>query len=115
MTFLQGFLLLFFLFALVRTIKQFRKHQMPVYWALLWVMVWLIAGVVVLLPQTTDIAARLVGVGRGVDVVIYLALVLLFYLVFRLYARQETIEREITKLVRNIALDRKEDDADKTV
>ncbi|HBK34204.1 TPA: DUF2304 domain-containing protein [Candidatus Uhrbacteria bacterium] len=109
MSFLQIFLLFFFVFALLRTMKQFRAHQLPVHWTLLWVIVWVGAGVMVLLPQTTDIAARLVGVGRGVDVVIYLAIVSLFYLLFRLYARLEGVEREITKLVRMIALNAKED------
>ncbi len=113
MTFLQIFFLLFFTFALLRTIKQFRAHQLPIYWTLIWVIVWVGAGVVVLLPQTTDMAARLVGVGRGVDVVMYLALVSLFYLLFRLYARLEGMEREITKLVRLIALNPKEDEPHK--
>ena len=104
MTFLQGFLLLFFLFALGRTAHQFSRRRVPAFWALAWAMVWLGAGIVVLLPQTADMLARLVGVGRGADMVMYLALVLLFYLLFRLYAKLEGMEREISVLVRKIAL-----------
>jgi hypothetical protein len=36
--------------------------------------------------------------------IMYLALVLLFYLLFRLYAKLEGVEREISVLVRKIAL-----------
>jgi hypothetical protein len=104
MTFLQGFFLLFFLFALGRTAHQFFRRRVPAFWALAWATVWLGAGIVVLLPQTADMLARFAGVGRGADMIMYLALVLLFYLLFRLYAKLEGVEREISVLVRKIAL-----------
>jgi len=39
-----------------------------------------------------------------VDVIVYLSLALLFYLVFRIYVMIEDIRREITFLIRQLAL-----------
>lgn len=57
------------------------------------------------MPQTTDVIASKLGVGRGVDVVIYVSLMVLFYVVFRLFIKIEEVEREITTLVRKLAID----------
>mgnify|MGYP001561203442 CR=1 FL=1 len=62
-------------------------------------------GYVALSPQTTDVIAKLVGVGRGADFIIYLSLIALFYLMFRLFGKIEDVEREITKLVRKLAIE----------
>jgi len=74
-------------------------------WLFFWILFWLTAGVVALLPQTADTVARLVGVGRGADVVTYASLIAIFYLIFRLYVKIEQVEGEITRLVRKLAMD----------
>ena len=56
------------------------------------------------LPSTLSHLANLTGVGRGVDVIIYLSIIALFYMVYRSYVKMENMEREITKLVREIAI-----------
>jgi hypothetical protein len=43
------------------------------------------------------------GVGRGIDVLVYLSIILLFYSNFKQTERIEKLEKEITKLVREIA------------
>lgn len=96
----------FSVFAIARTIRQFRKGTLPTNWLMVWVFFWIGVSIVVLLPQTTDLLARLTGVGRGVDVIVYGAIPALFYLVFRLYVKMEKIEREITVLVRKNALEK---------
>ena len=64
----------------------------------------MVALIGILLPATTTKIASFFGVGRGVDVILYLAVSLLFYLVFRIYVMIEDIRREITKVVRMVAL-----------
>lgn len=78
-------------------------------WLLFWILFWGVAGIVAALPQTADEVARLVGVGRGADVVIYLSLVVVFYLIFRLYVKIEQVEGEITRLVRKLSIDELDD------
>lgn len=105
MLLIQILIVAFAVFALLRAVFQFRQGRLNRYWLAFWLAFWLLAVVVVTMPQTTEIAARLTGVGRGVDFVIYLSIVLLFYLVFRLFVKIEEGERELTRLVRKLALD----------
>lgn len=72
--------------------------------ALIWSVVWVGAGVIVLLPQTTTVVAHFFGIGRGADFVIYGSVVALFVLVFKLCISLERMEHTITKLVQHEAL-----------
>jgi len=65
---------------------------------------WILVGVVAFRPDSTMYFAHLLGVGRGADVVIYLALALLFFLFFKLMVKVERLDKDITKVVRAIAL-----------
>lgn len=108
MTIIQIFLVVFAIFAITKTFKQFKKGKLTLAFLFLWMAFWVIVGVVVVLPQTTDTLARFVGVGRGVDAIMYISIIALFYFVFRLLVRIEEVEREITKLVRTLAIHEKE-------
>lgn len=102
---IQILIIAFALWAITKTIVQFKKGALTIAWLFFWFFFWGVAGVVAALPQTTDVIANLVGVGRGADLVIYISLVALFYLVFRVYVKIEKTEREITRLVRKLAID----------
>lgn len=69
-----------------------------------WFVLWLVVGVVAIIPGVTSWLAQVMGVGRGSDLVVYLALLLTFYLFSRLFVRLERIERNITKVVQEQAL-----------
>ncbi|ADG12929.1 Protein of unknown function DUF2304 [Methanocaldococcus infernus ME] len=96
--------LIIILFALTRVIKQIKKKSMELEEGIFWLFVWLLALLIVIFPNFMSYLATVLGVGRGVDVIIYLSIILLFYLVYRIYARLEKLEREITKIVREIAI-----------
>lgn len=104
LTTIQVFLLIFILFFLSRVFLRSKENVIPPKTALFWTLIWTIAIIGILHPATTSKLAELIGVGRGVDAIIYLALSLLFYLVFRLYVMIEDVRREITTLVRQISL-----------
>ncbi|NQV90359.1 DUF2304 family protein [Candidatus Uhrbacteria bacterium] len=105
MSIIQIVILVFSLFAITRTIFQFKRGALTIAWLLLWMLFWLAVGFVAVLPQTADALARVVGVGRGADVVIYFSMITVFYLVFRMYVKIEQVESEITRLVRKLSLD----------
>ncbi|MBI2485302.1 DUF2304 domain-containing protein [Candidatus Uhrbacteria bacterium] len=107
---IQVAILLFCLFAIVRALGQVRRGQLSLVRAAGWVLFWLAVGLVALLPQTTQWFANRLGVGRGADLVIYVSLAALFYLVFRLFVKLERVEQDMSQLVRSIAL--KEDPHD---
>ena len=70
----------------------------------LWLVFWAVVIVVSLHPKTTDHLADLLGVGRGVDTAIYLSLLMIFYLLFRSFAKIEDMDRQLTRIVRANAL-----------
>jgi len=105
MSIIQLFIVAFSLFAIARTLRQFRRGKLTIAFLLLWILFWVAVGGVVLIPQTTNTLAHIVGVGRGVDAIMYVSIIALFYGLFRMLVRIEEVEREITKLVRRLAID----------
>ncbi len=101
---IQFFLLACTLVALIYGADRLRSKALPRSLLLIWFIFWIALGVVAILPETTSILAKLVGVGRGADLAVYLALLLLFSLVFKLLVKIENVERELTRLVRTLAL-----------
>ncbi|MFH1405257.1 MAG: DUF2304 family protein [Patescibacteria group bacterium] len=104
MLLIQIFIVVFALFAIVRASMQFHQGRVTRFWLVFWLLFWLVLCLVVLLPQTTQTLASVLGVGRGVDLAIYVSIILLFYLVYRVFVKLEDIENQITKLVRSVAL-----------
>jgi hypothetical protein len=105
MTAIQILIAAFVMFAVWRTVGRFREAELSWPWFILWLVMWIALGVGAVLPQTTEWFARMIGVGRGVDAVLYASVIFLFYLEFRLYLRQERLEHEISVLVRQIGLE----------
>ncbi len=83
-----------------------RARQQVICWreAASWSVVWILAAVVVMIPNVTSNLAARVGVGRGVDLVVYASVAVLFMLVFKLFIQHEKIERKLTEAVRHEAL-----------
>lgn len=58
----------------------------------------------ILFPDLATEIAHAVGVGRGVDLVMYISLFTLAYLWVLLYARERQTQYKLTKLVRALAI-----------
>lgn len=104
----QFFLIAFSVYAIGRSLKQYTKKQVSKYWVVVWSFLWVIVIGVALMPQATDRIARMVGVGRGADLLVYLSVTFLLYAVLRLMVRQQKMSEDITELVRKIAVDHPE-------
>jgi hypothetical protein len=101
---IQLVLVLFAAFAAARVLGRFRAGVIRLPECLLWMGLWAGVAIVVLDPNLTQRVARVLGVGRGVDAVFYLTIVVLFYLVFRVHMRMRGLEQQLTELVRKLAL-----------
>jgi len=95
--------------ALVMTWRRERQGALGRLGAVLWSALWGVAAVVVLLPDVASRFAGIVGVGRGVDAVVYLSVIFLFYLSFRIFLRLDKMDRDITQLVRRVSMDEADD------
>ncbi len=99
---LQILAVIFALFAWSRTLLRYKDHKMTIGALGLWSFVWIGIIVAALVPQTSSYVANALGVARPVDVLVYGSIVVLFYMVFRLYVLLEAARHERTLIVRKI-------------
>lgn len=103
-TAIQIFLLAIAIFAISRVYLRLKEGVITIRMAFFWFFIWIAALVGTTLPATTTKIAEFFGVGRGVDIIVYISLALLFYLVFRIYVMIEDLRHQLTDIVREIAL-----------
>jgi hypothetical protein len=61
-------------------------------------------AVAVVVPDTTDEVAHLVGVGRGADLVTYIAIVAVLFVLLHYYSKFVELQAKVTELTRQIAI-----------
>ena len=94
----------FVLFAVSRVWLRRGEGAIGILATFFWTTLWLGIGFFVWWPAVSDFVARKFGIGRGVDALVYISVVTLFYGLFRLYVKLEFVEHEVTSLVRKLAL-----------
>lgn len=104
-TIIQILLICFFVYAAARVFFRYRADQISLGVSISWITFWIAAAFVVAVPDITYFFARKAGIGRGADLVTYVALALVFYMIFRLSVTSHRINKDITKISRKIALD----------
>lgn len=109
MLIIQTALIALFAAIILKTILRFRAGDLNWKELIFWLIFWAAAATIVISPDSTFYLANKVGIGRGADLIIYVALVLLFFMVFDLTIKMEKINKNITKLTRKEALDSKQD------
>ena len=107
----QSLFILFALFAIWSVVKKKQEGLLGPMGMLFWVLFWLIASIAVWWPDSTTLLANTFGIGRGTDFILYIAIAVLFYLVFKLHIKLESIGRDVTKVVRKEALGLQERDS----
>jgi len=105
-TLIQIIVVAFAIFALSRAVLRFKDRKISALSFSLWSILWVAAVVVILLPGTSFFFANILGIQRGADFVVYVSIITLFYLMFRLYVKINAVEKNITKLVREVAIER---------
>ncbi len=95
----------FALIMLLRTWKQHSAQKVTKQWLVLWAVVWLVIIAVAIAPQTADAIAAIVGVGRGADLFVYIAILFLLYAEYRTLVRTKKLHEQQTELVRRIAIE----------
>lgn len=94
----------FALFVCWRAFAAYRRKQLGRRKLLLWIALWSVMVVVLWWPDTTSLFAAFLGVGRGVDAVLYSSIAVLFYALFLTSRKVDALERSLTDLVRALAL-----------
>jgi hypothetical protein len=76
--------------------------------AAFWMTVWISAGVAAIWPDTTVVVARFLGIGRGADLILYCSVLLMLVGFFVVYVRFRRLDRQLTLLVRQLAVEHPE-------
>ncbi|MFP4524512.1 MAG: DUF2304 family protein [Candidatus Woesearchaeota archaeon] len=101
---LQVIIILFSLFALSRLVLRRKDRAIPLGELIFWAVIWLGAITLSIFPNLLSSAADQTGVESTINLIIAIAIIILFYLQFRLYVKVEQQGQDITRLVREISL-----------
>jgi hypothetical protein len=94
-------------FFLGRLFWQKKKNNIAAGEFFFWLVFWLVAMLAILFIKKIDcLVAGLGFSSSGIAVLFYFGVIVLFYLHLRLSFRLEKMDRQITKIVRKIALDK---------
>ena len=105
--FQQIIALIIIAFFLARLFWQKQKKQIAASEFIFWLIFWLLsAGAIIFLKWIDKLVASLGFSGSGIEILLYIGVVILFYFIFRLRLRLEKIEQDITKIIRKITLSR---------
>lgn len=104
MIYLQIIVTIFIVFILFKLFLQKQKNKISPLAFLIWLILWLLALVVFWLPDTTSYLAAWLGIGRGADLVVYVSILIIFYLIFKIFVRLNKTDDEITRIVREDAI-----------
>ena len=97
-----------FAITLVLTVRRTIAPRVGFAWGLLWIA----AAVAIAKPEITVVIAQALGIGRGTDLVLYVAILAMVFGFFAVYVRMRKIESDLTKIVRELAIrDADDDDA----
>lgn len=99
--------ILFALVALVQVVRillQVRQDRLGIRSGLIWVLMWGGVGIGSLFPSIMDLLMRFAMMENRMFFILIIAVFVLFALVFDLVSRIEKSERNIAKLVQEIAL-----------
>lgn len=92
-------------FFLARLYWQKQKNYISANEFLFWLIFWILAAILITALKFIDrLVAGLGFSGSGIEVLLYLSIAVLFYFLFRLRLKLEKIEKDITKIVKEIAL-----------
>ncbi len=91
------------LFLLIRTILKYRKGFFDSGETVFWSLVWFTLLTLSIYPGLSNYFAKLLGIDRGVDLVVYISIVVLFFMNFHFYTKIMKQDQDLTKLVRKIS------------
>ena len=90
--------------AIVWFVLRYMKGKNSFTTFILWSLFWIFVSIFSLFPQLSTSFASLFGITRGLDFVIILVFVILFYTVLRLYFIVDKMQNDLNTIVKEVAL-----------
>ncbi|NMC36421.1 DUF2304 domain-containing protein [Candidatus Beckwithbacteria bacterium] len=92
------------LWPISRVWLRFKDNSVKFGTFLFWTALWIAGVFAIFFPGFLSFVAGVLGIGRGSDMVMYFALIVAFYLIFRLSVALENLRSDVAQLIREIAL-----------
>lgn len=106
MEFYQWLVPLIAFFYIYRIVRQYRKHKRLFSSMMIWLLFWVTISILAIVPDlvSTNIA-DLLGFKSNINAVIFVALGFLYLFMFYVTAIVEKLEKQMTEVVRELALE----------
>jgi len=89
----------------VKLVLEKKKKEISNLEFYFWFLFWFFSALTVAFIKKIDEFVSILGFSSsGIDFLVYLSIVIIFYLLFKLFIKLEKQEKNITKIVREIAL-----------
>lgn len=88
---------------LFRLFTKIIKDKIAITSSILWITFWGATLILLWFPNVLERISNIFGVGRGVDILIYLSIIFLFYIILNQNTKIDKLENKITTLVREVA------------
>jgi hypothetical protein len=103
--FQQIIALLVILIFIIKIIWQKKKNKITANEFIFWFVFLTFAAIAILFLKNIDKISYSLGFSAsGIDILLYFSLIFLFYIIFKMRLNLEKLDRDITKLTREIAL-----------
>lgn len=90
--------------AIVWFIFRYMKGKNSASTVILWTIFWIFVSVFSLFPQLSNSFASFFGITRGLDFIIILVFVILFYTILKLYFVIDKMQNDLNKIVKEVAI-----------
>ena len=90
--------------AIIWFITRYIRRKNSLATTILWSLFWIVVSLFAVFPQSSMVFARLFGITRGLDFIIILVFVALFYTVFKLYMLVDKMQNDLNTVVKEVAL-----------
>ncbi len=88
-----------------RLFRQKNKKQINQNEFKLWLVFWLLGAIAIIFIKEIDILVEQFGFsGSGINFLLYIAIIILFYLIFKLRLKIAKLDKQLTEIVRKISL-----------
>ncbi len=83
---------------------RYLKGKNSFFTTILWSIFWIIVAIFSLFPNLSNQFAKMVGITRGLDFIIILVFIILFYTVLRLYFIVDKLQNDLNTVVKEVAI-----------
>lgn len=90
--------------AIIWFVLRYMKGKNSLATIVLWTIFWIIVSIFALFPDLSTSFASAFGITRGLDFVIILVFVILFYTVLKLYFIVDEMQNDLNKIVKEVAI-----------